>query len=139
MWTRVTAMYSLPKDGGVYVMYNRANELIYVGQSNNLNNRLRQHPKRSELSYLKYKVIESADDRIRLESMLIEKLRPNLNKLHKLKEHEKGLVSIRASLPEKFVKALDIRQKVEAVSRTECLMRLLKEPLAKELSYLKDI
>ena len=137
MWKKCVNNISLPMNGGVYVMYNRDNNIIYVGQSNSLKRRLSHHSKNGEWSYLKYKTLENTDERIVLEAKLIRRLRPELNKLHQSSIVSQDSINIRVVIPEIYAKALDIYQRANNINRENALVKLLKGPLSKELKYLE--
>ena len=138
MWKKCVNNISLPMKGGVYVMYNRENKIIYIGQTNTLKRRLSHHPKNGEWSYLKYKTIYNTDERILLEAKLIARLRPDLNRLHQYNKPRQDTVNIRVVIPKRYAKALDIYQTARNIKREEALMDLLREPLEKELKYLEE-
>jgi hypothetical protein len=139
MWKKCVNNISLPMNGGVYVMYNRDNNIIYVGQSNSLKRRLSHHSKNGEWSYLKYKTLENTDERIVLEAKLIRRLRPELNKLHQSSIVSQDSINIRVVIPEIYAKALDIYQRANNINRENALVKLLKGPLSKELKYLEKL
>jgi hypothetical protein len=139
MWIKCVNNVSLPMNGGVYVMYNRDNNIIYVGQSNSLKRRLSHHSKNGEWSYLKYKTLENTDERIVLEAKLIRRLRPELNKLHQSSIVSQDSINIRVVIPEIYAKALDIYQRANNINRENALVKLLKGPLSKELKYLEKL
>ena len=138
MWKKCVNNISLPMEGGVYVMYNRENKIIYIGQTNTLKRRLSHHPKNWDWSYLKYKTIDNPDERILLEAKLIARLRPDLNRLHQYNKPRQDTVNIRVVIPKRYAKALDIYQTARNIKREEALMDLLREPLEKELKYLEE-
>ena len=137
MWKKCVNNISLPMKGGVYVMYNRENKIIYIGQTNTLKRRLSHHPKNGEWSYLKFKTIDNTDERILLEAKLISRLRPDLNRLHQYNKPRQDTVNIRVVIPEIYAKALDIYQRANNINRENALVKLLKGPLEKELKYLE--
>ena len=117
MWKKCVNNISLPMKGGVYVMYNRENKIIYIGQTNTLKRRLSHHPKNGEWSYLKYKTIDNTDERILLEAKLIARLRPDLNRLHQYNKPRQDTVNIRVVIPKRYAKALDIYQTARNIKR----------------------
>ena len=137
MWKKCVNNISLPMKGGVYVMYNRENKIIYIGQTNTLKRRLSHHPKNGEWSYLKFKTIDNTDERILLEAKLISRLRPDLNRLHQYNKPRQDTGNIRVVIPEIYAKALDIYQRANNINRENALVKLLKGPLEKELKYLE--
>ena len=137
MWKKCVNVISLPMKGGIYVMYNRENKIIYIGQTNTLKRRLSHHPKNGEWSYLKFKTIDNTDERILLEAKLISRLRPDLNRLHQYNKPRQDTVNIRVVIPEIYAKALDIYQRANNINRENALVKLLKGPLEKELKYLE--
>lgn len=63
----------------VYVLYDRDESPIYVGQTTSLQARIRQHKPR-KLSYIKYKLVECGAMRVYYERRLIKRLMPSHNR-----------------------------------------------------------
>ncbi|MFL5732220.1 MAG: excinuclease ABC subunit UvrC [Chloroflexia bacterium] len=112
---------ALPLDPGVYIMRNRANEIIYVGKARKLRNRVRtyfgslrnQAPKvwrMVENVYdFEYIVTETELEALILESELIKKHRPRYN--IKLKD-DKSYPFIRVTIQEEWPRVIAARRKL---------------------------
>ena len=81
----------IPKTPGIYKFYNIDNEVIYIGKSKNLNNRIRSYFNKSknqstktskmvkEIINISYTVSESEHDALLLENNLIKENKPKYN------------------------------------------------------------
>lgn len=69
----------------VYFIYNYDNELIYIGKTNDLYGRMKQHQKEnrlneSDINYIDFELMKSAGDAFVREIYYINKYKPILNK-----------------------------------------------------------
>ena len=67
-----------PITGAVYFLYDN-DELVYIGQSNNVYGRIGEHIREKTKTFTDFRIYET-DDYIRLEAFLIAALRPKYNK-----------------------------------------------------------
>lgn len=67
-----------PITGAVYFLYD-GDELVYIGQSNNVFGRIGEHIREKAKTFTDFRIYET-EDYIRLESFLIAALRPKYNK-----------------------------------------------------------
>jgi len=68
---------------GIYFIYNKRNKLIYLGQSKNIKQRIRQHKSSSlfknQFNHYTHIIIKDFDQRIQIEKFLINLLKPFYN------------------------------------------------------------
>jgi len=77
----------LKRRHGIYFIYNIHKEIIYIGKSNNLRNRIRQSVPNQAGFYYSYWLVEKLEDIDILEICLISLLNPPLNRIKiKLKD-----------------------------------------------------
>jgi hypothetical protein len=95
------------KSAGVYQLFDKNDNLIYIGHSQNIYNRLNCHCRNENANWVKSKIIlvENKEHRLMLESLLIGYLKPINNKRndYNLKEwniNEKKLIKMQKSLTE---------------------------------------
>ena len=69
----------IPRDSCVYVLFSEC-KIIYIGQANNLRNRMIGNKHRRSADKVSYYVIESWKDKKILETRLIKRFKPPLNK-----------------------------------------------------------
>ena len=110
MPTIAESLSSYPAEPGVYLMKDRAGDVLYVGKANNLKTRLKQyycgHDTRVQLPYLLEKVesidtivVQSEKEALLLENTLIKKYQPRYNILLK---DDKGYLSIKLTTKHDF-------------------------------------
>ncbi|RNC83134.1 MAG: nucleotide excision repair endonuclease [Balneola sp.] len=84
-----------PHEPGVYTMYNKAGEVLYVGKAKDLHNRLTSYryskSKKTQrmiaqLQRIRFEICKSETDAILLENLLIRSLRPPFNVANKKPE-----------------------------------------------------
>ena len=70
------------QDSGVYMLYDKNDDLIYIGHTKNINNRLQMHCKNDnkDWSYARVILIENKEHRLIMEKILIEYMKPINNK-----------------------------------------------------------
>ena len=70
------------KDSGVYMLYDKNDNLIYIGHTQNINQRLQQHCKNDnkDWSYARVILIEDKEHRLIMEKLLIAYMNPIYNK-----------------------------------------------------------
>ena len=84
----------LPEKPGVYIMHDKADNVIYVGKAIVLRNRVRQYFRKNNktariermvslIDHFEYIVVENEDEALILECNLIKKYRPKFNVLLK--------------------------------------------------------
>lgn len=74
---------NLPKKEAIYFLYNKAKELLYIGQTNNLNKRISCHRKllKEYPFYSKFFLLKNTSRayKIAIENLLIDRYAPKLN------------------------------------------------------------
>ncbi len=117
---------SLPDSPGVYLMKDKAGEIIYVGKANSLKKRVRQYFQSSANHSLKvssmvkqigdfeYIMVENEVEALVLESNLIKKNRPKYNILLR---DDKQYPYIKVTLGERYPRVLKTRQVVKDGSK----------------------
>jgi len=71
------------QDSGVYMLYDKNNDLIYIGHTQNINQRLQQHCKNDnkDWSYARVILIDDKEHRLIMEKLLIAYMNPIYNKI----------------------------------------------------------
>lgn len=64
----------LPKTPGAYIFYNKKDQIIHVGSSGNLHQRISKHEKRKKMSSFDWQKTDTEDDAYDLEMRLQDKL-----------------------------------------------------------------
>ncbi len=80
IWYEITPVIV---DSGVYMLYDKNDYLIYIGQSKNINQRIQQHCKNEnkDWSYAKVILIDNKEHRLIIEKLLIAYIKPSNNKI----------------------------------------------------------
>jgi predicted GIY-YIG superfamily endonuclease len=78
-WRTAESARALPRHGGVYALYSFG-RLVYIGRSGNLRSRVTEHVKKKSTDAIKFRYLPSLKSQRRLESRLIARVRPVLNK-----------------------------------------------------------
>ena len=70
------------QDSGVYMLYDKNDDLIYIGHTQNINQRLQQHCKNDnkDWSYARVILIDDKEHRLIMEKLLIAYMNPIYNK-----------------------------------------------------------
>ena len=70
------------QDSGVYMLYDKNDDLIYIGHTKNINNRLQMHCKNDnkDWSYARVILIDNKEHRLIMEKLLIAYMNPINNK-----------------------------------------------------------
>tara|TARA_R110002020_G_scaffold128794_3_gene288652 strand:+ start:4623 stop:5060 length:438 start_codon:yes stop_codon:yes gene_type:complete len=134
-YTRVEKIKPIP---GIYAMYDANDELIYIGQSKSVKDRIYKHPKRAKLAYLKVRATDSIDERTKLEIRLIQRLKPKLNKQLYTKITTEETVKMRLSLREDLVRALRVYATMHQCSMSDACYLVMRENLKQELEFVKE-
>jgi|19_taG_2_1085344.scaffolds.fasta_scaffold12493_3 excinuclease UvrABC nuclease subunit len=122
---------------GVYVMYNDEDNIIYIGHSKQLGKRIKSHEKSGEYAYIKQKYTPSIDDAQKLESRLIQRLKPTLNRDFKTEVESELQITLNLKVREDLHRALKIYCAGNDVKIPEGAYTILREGLEEELNYLK--
>jgi len=71
------------QDSGVYMLYDKNNDLIYIGHTQNINQRLQQHCKNDNKDWIYARVIliDDKEHRLIMEKLLIAYMNPIYNKI----------------------------------------------------------
>jgi hypothetical protein len=79
VWYDITPVIS---NGGVYMLYDKNDYLIYIGQSQNINQRLQTHCKNDnkDWDYARVIIIDNRYHRLTIEKLLIGYMNPHNNK-----------------------------------------------------------
>lgn len=109
----------LPDKPGVYLMYNKSDEVIYVGKAINLKNRVRQYFQNgrnltskiqkmvSLIEYFEYIITNSELEALILECNLIKEYKPKYNTL--LKDDKSFYPYIKVTISEEYPRILSVR------------------------------
>ncbi len=115
----------IPDEPGVYLIKNKAEQVIYVGKAKSLKNRVKQHfqttsdTKEDRLQELAHRVdwvlVRNESEALILERKLIRQLSPKLNSM--LKDDKSNLL-VRITMEENFPQLLIVRETDPRVSRS---------------------
>lgn len=137
-WETYTKGEKIKPISGIYAMYDANNELIYIGQSKNVRERIYKHPKRAKLAYLKVRATDTIDERTKLEIRLIQRLKPKLNKQLYTRITTEETVKMRLSLREDLVRALRVYATMHQCSMSDACYLVMRENLKQELEFVKE-
>ncbi len=109
---------NLPNESGVYIMKNKADEIIYIGKAKNLKNRVSSYFNNtaknlktsllvSNIDHLDYIIVKNEQDAFSLENNLIKEHKPKYNILLK---DDKRFPYIKINRNEKFPQVLVVRK-----------------------------
>lgn len=77
----------LKDESGIYKLYDKNKDLIYLGKSHNLSKRIKTSSKKKKAEYFSYTIIENKADTNIYEMYYIAKIKPKLNKADKVKDY----------------------------------------------------
>ncbi len=123
-------------DPGVYAMYDHDDNIIYIGYSKQLFTRIKSHEKSGEYAYLKEKYTPTIDEAQKLESRLIQRLKPSLNRTF-LGMKSDIYVSMHLKIREDLHRALKVFCAGNDVKISEGVFMILRKALRSELNILK--
>jgi len=72
---------------GIYKLYDKNKELIYLGKSHNLSKRIKTSSRKKKAEYFSYTIIENKADTNIYEMYYIAKIKPKLNKADKVEDY----------------------------------------------------
>lgn len=72
---------------GIYKLYDKNKELIYLGKSHNLSKRIKTSSKKKKAEYFSYTIIDNKADTNIYEMYYIAKIKPKLNKADKVEDY----------------------------------------------------
>jgi len=122
---------------GVYAMYNQDDNIIYIGHSKQLLTRIKNHEKSGEYAYLKQKYTLTIDDAQKLESRLIKRLKPSLNRALSQGVESETYTTMNLKVREDLHRALKIYCAGNDVKIPEGVFMILRKALKEEINYLK--
>jgi excinuclease UvrABC nuclease subunit len=137
-WVTHIRVENIKPEPGIYAMYDEDNCLIYIGQSKNVNHRVKKHPKRSKYASIKVRHINTYDERIKLEERLIRRLKPKLNRHLKGSKVSYATARIRLELREDLVKALRLYATMHNLSLADASYKIMRQELEQELEFVKE-
>jgi len=124
MWNLLKASMHDPFVG-LYALYDKRDELLYIGHSTEVPKRVRLHDKKHE--YAKYKKIKSLTEARALEEKLIRRLKPWLNKDFTRVESETKRFSCFLDLD--VWRAIKIKHALKDVTVSDIVNEALREQL----------
>ena len=137
-WVTHIRVENIKPNPGIYAMYDDNDKLIYIGQSKDVRERIRTHPKRAKFAYLKVRATDTIDERAKLEIRLIQRLKPKLNKQLFTKASVEETVKMRLSLREDLVRALRVYATMHQCSMSDACYKIMRQELEQELEFVKE-
>jgi excinuclease UvrABC nuclease subunit len=116
----------LPERSGVYALLDENSQIIYIGKSINLNNRLYDHVigKKDKFSFIQV-MYESEEKLDELEKELTKKYKPKLNKRNKNDHRLSELVPKTFFITDEIYKAIRLKAMEEDLQVNELVRKLL--------------
>lgn len=124
-------------DPGVYAMYDHDDNIIYIGYSKQLFTRIKSHEKSGEYAYLKEKYTPTIDEAQKLESRLIQRLKPSLNRTLSQGVESEIYTTMNLKIREDLHRALKVFCAGNDVKISEGVFMILRKALRSELNILK--
>jgi hypothetical protein len=130
------------RSGGVYMLYDENDYLIYIGQSQNINQRLQSHCKNDnkDWDYARVIIIDNKHHRLTMEKLLIGYMNPNNNKSEpscsdvNFNLDSSKLIEMQKTSSKSITAINSLRSLIQELNRKEIINVEIRNSLHKEIN-----